>query len=130
MFDLSKKTDYGMELMVALAKNYPKGTLSLKEIAKDKKLPLKFLEQIAGQLRDACLIEAKEGKGGGYFLNDKPKNISVAEIVAVLEGADMFAGCAGCAKAGLCSHEEVWQEVKGAVQSTMEDKSLADLIKK
>lgn len=130
MFDISKKTDYGMELLVALAKNYKKGALSLREIAKERKLPLKFLEQIAGQLREAYLIEAKEGKGGGYFLADKPKNISVAEIVAILEGQDIFGGCAGCPKAGLCSHEEVWDEVKQTVKTKMEGKTLEDLIKK
>ena len=129
MFDLSKKTDYGIELMVALAKNYKRGFLSLREIAKEKKLPLKFLEQIAGQLRDAYLIEAKEGKGGGYFLADKPKNISLGEIIAVLEGQDIFAGCSGCPRAGLCSHEEVWSEVKQTVKTKMEDKTLEDLIK-
>lgn len=129
MFDLSKKTDYGIELMVALAKNYKKGALSLREIAKEKKLPLKFLGQIAGQLRDAYLIEAKEGKGGGYFLADKPKNISLGEIIAVLEGQDIFGGCASCPRAGLCSHEDVWSEVKQTVKTKMEDKTLEDLIK-
>ena len=71
MFELSKKTDYGLELMIALAKNYGQGPLSLRQIAKKKKLPFKYLEQVVVPLRESGLIEAKKGKSGGYFLKKK-----------------------------------------------------------
>jgi len=128
VFDISKKTDYGMELMVQLAKNYGRGYISLKEVAKERKLPLKFLEQIAGELREAELIKAKEGKGGGYVLVRSPKKISVAEVTEVLEGPVM-GGCAGCPSAAICGHQEVWEEVGDKVLATMKGKSLADLTK-
>lgn len=67
MFGLTKKTDYGLELMIALAKNYGLGPLALRQIAKEKKL-LKYLEQVVIPLHEAGLVGAKEGKGGGYFL--------------------------------------------------------------
>jgi len=130
MFDLSKKTDYGLELMIALAKAYGQGPLSLRVIAKEKKLPLRFLEQIAGELRQSGLIESKEGKGGGYFLADKPKSISVDQIVEVLDGPFGWGACAGCSKAAACDQKDIWQDVGEQVRATIKQKTLADLIKK
>ncbi len=129
MFDLSKTTDYGMELMITLAKNYGQGPLSLREIAKAKKLPLKFLEQIAQDLRQSGLIESKEGKGGGYFLALLPKKITVDQIIEVLEGPFGLGACAGCPKAASCGQKEVWQDVGEQVRTAIKKKTLADLIK-
>lgn len=130
MFDLSKKTDYGMELMIALAQAFGKGPVSLRVIAKEKQLPLRFLEQIAGELRQSGLIESKEGKGGGYFLVDKPKSISVDQVVEVLDGPFGLGDCAGCPKAAVCGQKNVWQDVGEQVRTTIKQKTLADLIKK
>jgi len=128
MFGLTKKADYGLELMIALAKNYDKGPVSLFKIAKEKKLPLKYLEQVVLNLRKAGLIKAKEGRGGGYFLKKKPKDISVAEVVEVLEGPVEVGACFGCPKATICGQRDVWVEVGDKVRETIEDKTLADLI--
>lgn len=130
MFGLTKKTDYALEFMSYLAKNFGKGPVSLREVAKEKRLPLKFLEQIAISLRLARLIEAKEGKGGGYFLRKPPKKISVAEVIEALEGPVEISGCFGCPKAMACGQKEVWTEVGDKVRKTIEKKTLADLMKK
>ena len=129
MFGLSKKTDYGMELMISLAKKYRQGPLSLRQIAKQRKLPFKYLEQVVIPLRESGLIEAKEGKGGGYFLKKPPKKISVAEIVEILEGPVEVGYCAECPKATICGQKDVWAEVGDKIRETIEDKTLADLIR-
>ena len=130
MFGLTKRTDYGLELMAVLAENHGQGPLSLRQIAKKKKLPFKYLEQVVIPLREAGLIEAKEGKGGGYFLEKSPKKVSVAEIVEALEGPVEVGYCAGCPKAAFCGQKDVWAEVGDKVRETIEEKTLADLIKK
>jgi len=129
VFGLTKKTDYGLELMISLAKNYRQGPLSLRQVAKEKKLPFKYLEQVVVPLRKSGLIEAKEGKGGGYFLKKKPEKVSVAEIVEILEGPVEVGACFGCPKATICGQKDVWAEVGDKVRKTIEDKTLADLIK-
>lgn len=129
MFGLTKKADYGLELMITLAKNYDKGPVSLFKIAKEKKLPFKYLEQVVPNLRKAGLIKAKEGRGGGYFLKKEPKDISVAEVVEVLEGPVEVGACFGCPKATICGQRDVWAEVGDKVRETIEDKTLADLIR-
>ena len=128
MFGLTKKADYGLELMIALAKNFSKGPISLRKIAKTRKLPFKYLEQVVIPLRESGLIEAKEGKGGGYFLKKKPEKVSVAEIVEILEGPVELGDCFGCPKATVCGQKDVWTEVGDKVRETIEGKTLADLI--
>lgn len=128
MFGLTKKADYGIELMIVLAKNYKRGPISLREIASKKKLPFKFLEQVAGFLREGELIDAKEGKGGGYFLKKSPKKISVAQVVEILEGPVMVGTCFSCPKAKVCGQKEIWGEVEDKVRKTIEGKTLADLV--
>ncbi|HUV42901.1 MAG TPA: Rrf2 family transcriptional regulator [Patescibacteria group bacterium] len=129
MFGLTKKTDYGLELMIALAKNYGQGPIALRQIAKQKKLPFKYLEQVIVPLREAGLIEAKQGKGGGYFLKKQPQKVSVAEIVEILEGPVEIGACFGCPKAMICGQKDVWTEVGDKVRETIEGKTLKDLIK-
>ena len=130
MFDLNKKTDYGLEFLTSLAKNFQKGPLSLKEITKEKNLPLKYLEQIANSLRDYGLVEAKEGKGGGYFLVKNPKDISLAEVIEAIDGDSGSTACLSCSKASGCGQKALWLEVNKNISKTMRHKSLADLAKK
>lgn len=128
MFDLSKKVDYGLELMIFLAKNR-NGPISLREIAKKRKLPFKYLEQVAIPLREADLVEAKEGRGGGYFLKKSPEKISVAEVVEVLEGPVEVGACFSCPQAAVCGQKDVWSEVGDKVRETIKGKKLSDLIR-
>jgi len=128
MFDLKKKTEYGLQLMIALARQYSQGPLSLRILAKEEKLPYKFLEQLVFPLRLAGLIEAKEGKTGGYFLTKSPGKISVSQVVEALEGPMDLGHCFGCPKANSCGQKEVWSEVGEKIRQTMEGKTLKDLI--
>jgi len=132
MFGLTKKTEYGLQLMVALAKNYEQGPQSLKEIAKKKKLPYRFLSQVAGRLKKAKLIKSKEGIGGGYFLARMPKKITVAEILEGLEGPIEMVKClqngASCPWAGMCSQKQMFAQMKGVMENIIEAHTLGDLV--
>lgn len=128
MLGLTKNIDYGLELMITLAKNFKKGPVSLRQIAKEKKIPYKFLGQLASTLRQTGLVEAKEGKGGGYFLIDPPKKISIAEIVEVLGGPVEVGFCGGCPRSGVCGQKDIWTEVGDKVRDTIEEKTLEDLL--
>lgn len=130
MFGLDKKTDYGLELMIGLARAYGQGPISLRQIAKQKKLPVKYLEQIILSLRAAGLVEAKEGRGGGYFLADKPQSITVSEVVEAINGPVELGVCMGCPKAAMCGQKDIWSEVGDKVREAIEGKSLAELVKK
>jgi Rrf2 family cysteine metabolism transcriptional repressor len=129
MFGISKKSDYGLELMAALARNYGKKPLSLRRIARKHKLPFKYLEQVAFALKEAGLIKSKEGRAGGYSLKEAPEKITIAEVVEVLEGPIEVGACFGCPKAFMCSQKNIWSEVGNKVRKTIEGRTIADLVR-
>jgi Rrf2 family protein len=132
MFGLTKKAEYGLQLMVYLAKNYQKGPISLKEIAKKKKLPYRFLSQVALTLKKSALVKSKEGVGGGYYLAKSPKKIAVADILEALEGPIELVEClrseASCPWAQMCGQKAMFEKMKGSLKKIIEAHTLADLV--
>ncbi|MCJ7827611.1 Rrf2 family transcriptional regulator [Patescibacteria group bacterium] len=132
MFGLTKKTEYGLQLMVYLGQNLTPGPVSLKQVAKEQKLPHRFLSQVARSLKKAHLISSKEGLGGGYFLTRSPQQISVSQIVEVLEGplelVECLRGEACCSKAGACGQKRMFEQMGKSVNQVMSRYVLADLI--
>ena len=62
---LSKKSQYAFKALTYLAERFDKGPVLISEIAKKKKIPLKFLENILLELKKADILDSKKGKGGG-----------------------------------------------------------------
>jgi Rrf2 family protein len=83
---LSKRTEYGLRAIVALARLEPHTYVQSKDLAKQESIPPKFLESIMLTLRRAGLLESKVGAGGGYRLSKTPRDVSVGEIIRRLEG--------------------------------------------
>ena len=133
MFNISTKSDYGLIVMVELAKKYQKAYLSLSEIAKDKKLSSAYLVQIIQPLIKAKLIESKEGKGGGYKLLKKPSQISVLEVIEVLEGPTNLVICLRDSKVKCscfidCDMKKVWPTIIEDVKSVLKKRKLSNLV--
>lgn len=83
---LSKRTEYGLRAIVALARLNPDTFVQSKDLSKQEQLPNKFLEAILLTLRRGGFLDSKVGAGGGYRLTRHPKDISVGEIIRRLEG--------------------------------------------
>ena len=83
---VSSKAHYGLRMMTEFAKAYGSGALSIAEVARVEQLPLAYLEQLATQLRRGGLVESTRGAHGGYSVARPPEQISVLEVVTVLEG--------------------------------------------
>jgi Rrf2 family transcriptional regulator, cysteine metabolism repressor len=86
MIKVSTKTTYAIRAMVQLGRE-PQGTsISLPAISQKQGIPLPYLEQIFSKLRKAGLVEAVRGPQGGYKLAKQPQEISLANIISVLDG--------------------------------------------
>jgi Rrf2 family protein len=83
---LSKRTEYGLRAVVHLARHWPKRFVQSRDLAKQEKLPKKFLESILLALRRGGFLESKVGSGGGYRLGRAPRDIGVGDLVRRLEG--------------------------------------------
>ena len=90
---LSTRARYGVRLMLALAKNYGKEPVYLKDIAKQEDISEKYLSLLIMPLRRIGLVNSVRGAYGGYNLARDPKEITLKEIVVVLEGDCCLVDC-------------------------------------
>ena len=89
----SKKCEYGMQAVLYLAAR-EKGTLvSADEISKVLKIPREFVSKILQSLRESGLISSSKGKSGGFSLAKDPSRIKLIDVVAAIDGLDMFDSC-------------------------------------
>lgn len=130
MLKISRKSDYGLLLLTSLAQREEGRVISLKEISKARKMPYKFLSQIAPILVEAGILGSKEGVGGGYYLMRKPSEISVGEVLELLEGPVAPVECmrAECLCEPHCVQKSVMQKMASSLTSTMNKYTLADLV--
>ena len=85
---LTTKSEYACLALIDLAENYRKsGFVKIKDIAKRKAMPQKYLEQILMILNRAGYVRSERGLRGGYILVKPAKKISVAEIIRLMDGA-------------------------------------------
>ena len=81
---LSKKTKYGIKALTYLAKQNRKCPVQISEIAENENISIKFLERILLELRKEGVLGSKKGKGGGYFLEKSPEDISMTVVIRTL----------------------------------------------
>lgn len=131
----SRRSEYGVRVMTELAAHYGRGPLSLTEIARDEALPLPYLEQIVALLRRAGLVRSHHGVHGGYELPRSPAEISMGEVLEVLEGAIAPMVCAPldgstmlCARESFCGSKILWRRVRDAIGEALRTTTLADLV--
>ena len=119
MFRISRRLDYGLQLMIALA-NEPEGKpQSTASLAEKLQIPLPFLHQIGHMLMQSSLIKASPGPHGGIRLNRQADSITALQIVEVLEGPIALQPCpecsAQCERFEMCSSQFAWNELQQVV---------------
>ncbi|HET9417165.1 MAG TPA: Rrf2 family transcriptional regulator [Candidatus Limnocylindria bacterium] len=131
---ISTRTEYGLRVLVTLARVDDDSCLSLTEIAKREKLPHAYLEQLVGDLRRAGLVSATRGQSGGYRLARPAGDIAMADAVRALEGPLLEMPCAGpddlehCDRPQPCSVHEVFQRVYESLSLSLGATNLADVV--
>ena len=129
---LTSRGDYGLLLVVDLAKSWGENPRSISEIAHFYHLPVSFLEQIALGLKKAQLLLATRGKNGGYVLARHPRLISVVEVLEALEGPLQLVSCQGttCPVEGSCLTQDFWQVLQRHLHRSLREVSVLDLLEK
>ncbi len=116
---LTKKGKYGLKAMAHLARFPPGLPVPVLEIASKQQIPKKFLDAILSELRNAGLVNSKMGKGGGYMLARAASQISVGEIIRVIDGPLAPLPCASKTRYQRC--DDCLDETKCAVRLVMLD---------
>lgn len=129
---LSTRSRYGTRLILDMAKHHGKTPIQLGEIARRQKISLKYLEQIIRPLKQANYIKSFRGSKGGHMLNKPPEQITVGEIVALLEGGSYLTHCSDnpeiCDQADLCPTRHIWMEASRALYARLNQITFSDLL--
>jgi Rrf2 family protein len=133
---LSQKAKYALQALAYLADHYKDQTpVLIGTIAREKKIPLKFLEAILCELRNEEILTSIRGRSGGYRLAIPPKKIPLARIIRVVDGPIALLSCASlyfykpCENCDpkTCGLSPVMKEARDAILKVLEKRTLHDI---
>ena len=127
---LSVKTDYACRVLVQLTQLHGRGELAhIEELARIEAVPANYLVQILGELRNGCLITSRRGKQGGYALARPASDITLLDIVTLIEGNVLDLGGGGEGQSGR-RVRQAWREVRLALEKACAGVTLEQLAAK
>jgi len=133
MFRISRRLDYGVQLMVALASEEENHPIPTATLAEKLEIPLPFLHQIAHTLMQAGLIKASPGPRGGLRLSQSPESVSLLRISETLEGPICLNPCLECGeecpRQQTCSAMPVWNGLQDLIVKYLDGVHLDVLLK-
>ena len=139
MRTLSKQTQYSLRALYALSRAYGQHRLRITDMAGKEAIPKKFLEQILLKLKAQGLVESKKGKGGGYLLARPPSEVSLGQVIRMIEGplaplpcasVSAYRKCDECVDDRLCGTRLVMREVRDAMARILDGTTLADVCRR
>jgi len=119
-------------MILDLAQHHGQGAIQLGEIARRQKISLKYLEQIIRPLKKAGLVKSFRGAKGGHVLDKLPSEVTVGEVVALLEGGKTLVNCDTepevCNRVDSCVTRYIWMEAATAMYERLGAITFADLL--
>lgn len=135
---LSKRGEYALRSLINLgiAAKVGRDLVRVTELAKAEDLPIKFLEQVMQQLREAGYVASERGKHGGYRLGKPVDAIRIGEIVRLIDGPLAPIGCVSqtayqpcnCPDEAHCGLRMLMLDVRNAIASILDRYTLADVV--
>jgi Rrf2 family protein len=118
MLSITTKSPYALQALAELGRLGGAGPVPIGELAKRREIPVQFLEQLFAVLRRAGILRSQRGVKGGYSFARDPSEISVLELVELLDGT-FGAGSEG-----------VFADAAAAARSVLEQTTVADVIER
>lgn len=129
--ELTRRADYAVRAMLALASPDEPGLQSVRHIAERMAIPPRFLPQVMRDLAGAGLVEAYPGRRGGYRLTRTADQVSLLDIIEASEGDTRRQTCVlrggPCGRDGYCAVHPVFADAQDAVMSQLDRARLADV---
>ena len=131
---ISTKGRYGLRTLMDIASHQAKGPVNLGDIAERQGISAKYLWQIVNLLKTAGFVRGTRGPKGGYILLRNPAEITLLDIIQVLEGPLSLVECvddaAFCARTGDCVAHSVWGEVSQLILDALQKITLAEILRR
>ena len=132
MVRLSTRGRYSARIMLELALRFGNGPVLLREIAKNQGISAGYLEHIMPPLKAAGLVRSSRGAHGGYTLARQPSEITLGEVVCVVEGNMALVECVVapkiCNRADLCVTRDVWGRVSEKIAEVLNAITLEEMV--
>jgi Rrf2 family protein len=135
---LSKKAEYALRATIHLGIAHELGlaTVAGSDLAEANKLPVKFVERILQELREAGLVDARRGKTGGYLLSKNASQIRIGDIVRLMDGRLAPICCASenayqrctCPDEDHCGLRMLMIDVRNAIAAILDRYTLAQVV--
>ncbi|AMM50196.1 MULTISPECIES: RrF2 family transcriptional regulator [Hymenobacteraceae] len=135
---ISKKAKYALKALLYLAKNSEKPLVLISEIAEGERIPRKFLEAILVDLKVQQVVQSTRGKNGGYTLVKDPSQISVGNVIRMIDGPLApvhcvshlyYRKCEECVDETTCEIRILMKQVRDATCAILDTTFLTDLTK-
>jgi Rrf2 family iron-sulfur cluster assembly transcriptional regulator len=131
---LSTQSRYGVRAIFDIAYHSEGLETQVKNISRRQGITPRYLEQIFQKLKKAGIVGSKRGPSGGYFLNKKPEEITVGEIIRITEGNINLVLCINpedssqpCEKSGECITRIIWNEAGNRLKAYFDSVTIEDL---
>ena len=129
---LTTRSRYGTRMALDIAQNGAERPVRISDIAQRQGVSVKYLEKLIRELKQAGFIRSKRGPKGGHMLAKKPEEISVGEIVRILEGDISLVECktkeSTCPRFEECITRNLWVKASDAMYDTLNNITLGDLL--
>jgi Rrf2 family protein len=135
---LSKRGEYALRSLINLgiAAKVGRSLVRVTELAQSEDMPVKFLEQVVQQLREAGYVESERGKHGGYRLAKPASKITIGEVVRLVDGPLAPIGCVSLSAYEKCSCPDevhcglrmLMLDVRNAIAAILDRYTLADVV--
>ena len=130
---ITYKSDYALKTVLELALAYGREVVSSHDLADRIDAPVKFLEQVLTDLKKGGFVKSRRGKAGGYLLARMPREITVGEIVRLIEGPIEPIACVGacyteCGDMRTCVFRGIWQEVARVTADVVDNVTFEELV--
>jgi Rrf2 family protein len=130
---ISTKGRYGLRVLLDIAAHQDHGPVILRDIAKRQDISEKYLWQVINPMKGAGFVTAARGSKGGYTLAKGAEEITLLDVVTVLEGPVCVVDCvddpAGCERSMACVSRDVWKRVEDSIRATMAGITLKELVR-
>lgn len=129
---ISTKSTYGIRALLYITLKGYDQKIAIKEIAEKENISGRYLEQIFSSLKQGGIVNSVKGAGGGYILAKDPKNISMKDIMELLE-KDLYCQIEDIQdsnKIDYTLNEHLWKEYNNQIKKHLKSISLADLATK
>jgi Rrf2 family protein len=133
---LSTKGEYASRAMLELSLHWPQRSLHIRDISSAQDIPEKFLGQILLLLKRAGYLRSRKGPKGGYLLAKPPSQITVAEVIRVMDGPLAPIDCVSvtahevCPLEGSCGLRWLWKDVRDSVARILERTTFAQVARR